>query len=43
MLGVIAYLTEECCAGHPEACGLLPAGPGSASRAEGSSPCCGES
>ena len=43
MLGVIAYLTEECCAGHPEACGLLPAGPGSASRAEGSSSCCGES
>lgn len=43
MLGVIAYLTEECCAGHPEACSLLPAGPGSASRAEGSSPCCGES
>lgn len=43
MLGVIAYLTEECCAGHPEVCGLLPAGPGSASRAEASSPCCGES
>ena len=43
MRGLIAYLTEECCAGHPEACGLLPAGPGSASRAEGSSPCCGES
>ena len=43
MLDLIAYLTEECCAGHPEACGLLPAGPGSASRVEGSSPCCGES
>ena len=43
MVDLVAYLTEECCAGHPEACGLLPAGPGSASRVEGSSPCCGES
>ncbi len=25
MLDVIAYLTEECCAGHPEACGVMRA------------------
>lgn len=25
MLGLIAYLTEECCAGHPEACQTLRA------------------
>ena len=24
MLDLIAYLTEECCAGHPELCGDLP-------------------
>lgn len=24
MLDLIAYLTEECCAGHPELCGNLP-------------------
>ena len=24
MLDLIAYLTEECCAGHPELCGELP-------------------
>lgn len=26
MLELIAYLTEECCAGHPEACAELRAG-----------------
>ncbi len=25
MRDLIAYLTEECCAGHPEQCGVLPA------------------
>ena len=24
MRDLIAYLTEECCAGHPEQCGVLP-------------------
>lgn len=25
MLALIGYLTEECCAGHPEACGMMRA------------------
>ncbi|EQB2597945.1 ArsR/SmtB family transcription factor [Aeromonas salmonicida] len=25
MLALISYLTEECCAGHPEACGMMRA------------------
>lgn len=29
MLDLIAYLTDECCAGHPEQCMELPAFPGS--------------
>lgn len=28
MLGLIGYLTEECCAGHPEACEALRADAG---------------
>ena len=27
MQDLIAYLTEECCAGHPEQCGELAAAP----------------
>lgn len=27
MLSLIAYLTEECCEGHPEQCAALPPGP----------------
>ena len=27
MQSLIGYLTEECCAGHPEACGIVPVQP----------------
>lgn len=37
MVGLIGYLTEECCAGHPEACGL--AGPASMGALP-TPPCC---
>lgn len=30
---LLTFLTEECCAGHPELCGLRVAGPSGAGRA----------
>ncbi|MDO2950891.1 ArsR/SmtB family transcription factor [Aeromonas simiae] len=40
MLGLIGYLTEECCAGHPEACGALRADSGCSPAVLPSTPCC---
>ena len=40
MLGVIAYLTEECCAGHPEACGLMRAESACSPHVLPAQPCC---
>ncbi|MGY3865262.1 ArsR/SmtB family transcription factor [Aeromonas bivalvium] len=42
MLELIGYLTEECCAGHPEACGLAEIHPQGA-NGQPRSPCCDES
>ncbi|MFM4943398.1 ArsR/SmtB family transcription factor [Aeromonas bivalvium] len=42
MLDLIGYLTEECCAGHPEACGLAEIHP-QGTNAQPRSPCCDES
>ncbi len=41
MLSLIGYLTEECCAGHPEACGLVDGRPQTVSGQPRSS-CCDE-
>ncbi|MDO2947224.1 ArsR/SmtB family transcription factor [Aeromonas simiae] len=40
MLGLIGYLTEECCAGHPEACGALRADSGCSPAVLPSTTCC---
>jgi ArsR family transcriptional regulator len=33
MNGLITYLTENCCGGHPEACGIAPCEPGTSAGA----------
>ncbi|MGL4249385.1 MAG: ArsR/SmtB family transcription factor [Aeromonas sp.] len=40
MLDVIAYLTEECCAGHPEACGVMRGEPVGSSGLPSTAACC---
>ncbi|WP_337073881.1 ArsR/SmtB family transcription factor [Aeromonas veronii] len=40
MLDVIAYLTEECCAGHPEACGMMRAESACSPHVLPAQPCC---
>ena len=40
MLDVIAYLTEECCAGHPEACGVMRAESACPPHVQPAQPCC---
>lgn len=40
MLDLIGYLTEECCAGHPEACGMMRAESTCSPHVLPAQPCC---
>lgn len=40
MLDLIGYLTEECCAGHPEACGMMRAESACSPHVLPTQPCC---
>ena len=40
MLDLIGYLTEECCAGHPEACGVMRAESGCSPHVLPEQSCC---
>ncbi|MDM5114584.1 ArsR/SmtB family transcription factor [Aeromonas salmonicida] len=42
MLALIGYLTEECCAGHPEACGMMRAESSCSPHVLPSNACCGK-